>query len=109
MIELKEYEILCPSQRVKYSHVEYCDGYVVVEQNRTRRRIPDGYYFSDNGIYIYLSTFYSNLFQHKKAIKHFILNKKTKEWREWIDVVVERHIPAEIQEVKDNFIVELKK
>ena len=50
--ELLENEILCTAQRVKYHRIEYHDGYVTIEQNRTRRRVPDGYHFEDDGQYI---------------------------------------------------------
>ena len=64
---------------VKYHRIEYHDGYVTIEQNRTRRRVPDGYHFEDDGQYIAVS-FYSHIFQHKaKGSATFVLNKETKE------------------------------
>lgn len=101
-------EILCQAQRVKYNRIEYHDGYVAIEQNRTRRRVPDGYHFDDNGVYIYVSTFYSHIFQHKAKVRYFVLNKETKEWRDWQTVIVERHQPEKIAPVNHNIIEELK-
>ena len=102
-------EILCPSQRVKYNHIEYHDGYVTIEQNRTRRRVPDGYHFDDDGQYICVSTFYSHIFQHKAKIRYFVLNKETKEWRDWQTVIIERHTPEKKEAVKSNEINDLKR
>lgn len=106
--DLLENEILCPAQRVKYRCIEYHDGYVTIEQNRTRRRVPDGYHFDDNGVYIYISTFYSHIFQHKAKVRYFVLNKETKEWRDWQTVIVERHRPEKLEPVEQNIIEELK-
>lgn len=105
---LKPGEILCPAQRVKYHRIEYHDGYVTIEQNRMRRRVPDGYYFEDDGQYIAVSTFYSNIFQHKAKVRYFVLNKETKEWRHWQTMIVERHRPEKITPVSSNIINELK-
>ncbi len=105
---LKPNEILCPAHRVKYHRIEYHDDYVVVEQNRTRRRIRNGYYFEDNGQYIYVSTFYSHIFQHKAKIKHFVLNRETKEWRDWQEVFIDRHTPIKMEKVEHNEIEELR-
>lgn len=106
--ELKPNEILCPAQRVKYHHVEYYDNYVTIIQNKTRRRVPKGYYFDDNGQYIYVSTYYSHIFQHKKSVKRFVLNRDTKEWRDWQEVFIERHRPEKIEPLENNCIEELK-
>lgn len=76
--QLRENEILATAQRVKYRRVEYNEGYVTIEQNRTRRRVPDGYHFEDNGVEIYVSTFYSHIFQHQAKIRRFIVNKVTR-------------------------------
>lgn len=102
-------EIICPAQRVKYNHIEYYKGYVVVEQNHTRRRVPDGYHFEDDGQYIYVSTFYSHIFQHKTKVRYFVLNKETKEWRDWQTVIIERHTPEKKEAVKSNEINDLKR
>ena len=101
-------EILCQAQRVKYRRIEYHDGYVTIEQNRTRRRVPDGYHFDDNGVYIYVSTFYSHIFQHKAKVRYFVLNKETKEWRDWQTVIIERHTPEKLEPKASNIIEELK-
>ena len=102
-------EILCPAQRVKYHNIEYHEGYVTIEQNRTRRRVPDGYHFEDNGVYIYVSTFYSHIFQHKAKVRYFVLNKETKEWRDWQTVIIERHTPEKKEAVTSNEINDLKR
>ena len=102
-------EILCTAHRVKYSHVEKHEGYIVVEQNRTRRRVPDGYHFYDDGRSICLSVFYSCFFQHKQAARKFVLNKETKEWREWHDVIIERHQPERVNPKDSNEINDLKR
>ena len=107
--DLLENEILCTAQRVKYHRIEYHDGYVTIEQNKTRRRVPDGYHFDDNGQYIYVSTFYSGMFQHKAKVRYFVLNKETKEWRYWQTVIVERHRPEKIKPIEQNEINELKR
>ena len=106
--ELLENEIICTAQRVKYHRIEYHDGYVTIEQNRTRRRVPDGYHFDDNGQYIYVSTFYSGIFQHKAKVRYFVLNKETKEWRDWQTVIIERHQPEKLEPKESNIIEELK-
>lgn len=106
--ELQPNEILCPAQRVKYHGIEYHEGYVIIEQNRTRRRVPDGYHFEDDGQYIAVSTFYSHIFQHKATIRNFVLNKETKEWRDWQTVIIERHHPEKLKPVESNVIEELK-
>lgn len=102
-------EILCPTQGVKYHRVEYHDGYITIEQNRTRRRVPDGYHFDDNGQYIYVSTFYSGIFQHKAKVRYFVLNKETKEWRDWQTVIIERHTPEKLEPKESNIIQEIKR
>ena len=106
---LQPSEILCQAQRVKYHRIEYHDGYVTIEQNRTRRRVPDGYHFDDNGVYIYISTFYSHIFQHKAKVRYFVLNKETKEWRDWQTVIIERHTPEKKEAKENNEIKELKR
>ena len=106
---LHDGEILCPAQGVKYHSIEYHEGYVTIEQNRTRRRVPDGYHFDDNGQYIYVSTFYSHIFQHRAKVRYFVLNKETKEWRDWQTVIVERHRPEKLEPVEQNEINELKR
>ena len=102
-------EILCPAQRVKYNHIEYYKGYVVVEQSHARRRVPDGYHFEDDGLYIYVSTFYSHIFQHKAKVRYFALNKETKEWRDWQTVIIERHTPEKREAKENNEIKSLKR
>lgn len=107
--DLRPEEILCPAQRVKYHRIEYHDGYVTIEQNRTRRRVPDGYHFENDGQYIAVSTFYSHIFQHKAKIRYFVLNRETKEWRPWQTVIVERHRPEKLEPVESNEIEKLKR
>jgi hypothetical protein len=106
---LQENEIVVTAQRVKCRNIEYYEKYVTLEQNRTRRRVPNGYHFEDNGIYIYISTFYSPMFQHKKAIRRFIVNTVTKEWRDYQSVVVERHKPEQKEPLDNNLIDNLIK
>lgn len=107
--ELRPGEILCPAQRVKYHAIEYSDEYVTITQNRTRRRVPKGYYFDDDGRSIFISTFYSPIFQYQHRIKHFVLNKDTKEWRDWQQVYIERHKPEKIAAIESNEIDILRK
>ena len=92
---LEENEILAPAHKVKYHDIEYSDNYAVVTQNRTKRRIPNGYYFEDTGLHIYISPFYSHLFQHKQNIRHFILNRFTKEWRNVPQPIEPKEIQAD--------------
>lgn len=106
--QLKEGEIVVNAQRVKYRCVEYHDGYVTIEQNHTRRRVPKGYYFEDNGEEIYVSTFYSDMFQHQRKMRRFIVNTKTKEWREFVSAYVTHYRPKKIDPVARNEIEELK-
>ncbi|MDR2129605.1 MAG: hypothetical protein LBP56_00310 [Odoribacteraceae bacterium] len=87
----------------------YEDDCIILVQNNYRRRIPDGYYFEDTGTYIYVSLFYSHLFQHKEKIKLFIVNKKTKDWRDFDNVEVKPHAPESMSPLKDNDIHELRK
>lgn len=99
---LKDNEILCSAHAVKYHNIEYNDNYVVITQNRTRRRVPAGYFFDDTGSHIYVSPYYSCIFQHKQKIRRFILNKVTKEWRDFQEYLIEKHIPAKIEPIKTN-------
>lgn len=106
---IKENEIICSAHAVKYHQIEYHDNYVVVTQNRTRRRIPNGYYFDDNNTHIFISCWYSSIFQHKRKIKRFVLNTVTKEWRDFQDVIIEKHKPEAIEPKESNTITRLKK
>ena len=108
MIELGENEIVVTSQRVKYHAIEYHDSYVTIEQNRTRRRVPKGYYFEDNGVEIYVSTFFSDIFQHQKKLRRFIVDMVTKEWRDFIGVAIEHYKPDKMAPIESNEIEELK-
>lgn len=92
-------EIIVHSQAVKYHHIEYHDNFVVVTQNHTRRRVYDGWYFEDTGTHIYVSTYCSGMFQHKKKMRQFIVNTVTKEWRDFQSVIVERHKPEKKEPV----------
>lgn len=106
--KLKDNEIVVNAQRVKYHGIEYTDKYVTIHQNRTRRRVPKGYFFEDNGVEIYVSTFYSDIFQHQKKIRRFIVNKVTKEWRDFIGVAIEHYKPDKMAPIESNEIEELK-
>lgn len=106
---ISEGEILCWAYPVKYSSIEETDEYIIIVQNRIRRRIPKGYYFNDSGARIYISEFYAYSFQHSPKKRAFILNKETKEWRDGEYVEIKRNIPEKIVPVPDNTIIELKK
>lgn len=106
--QLRENEIVVNAQRVKYHGIEYHDRYVTIHQNRTRRRVPKGYFFEDNGEEIYVSTFYSDIFQHQMKVRRFIVNKVTKEWRDFIGVMVEHYRPDRMMPKVNNEIEELR-
>lgn len=106
---LEENEIVVSANAVKYHGLEYHEKYVTITQNRTRRRVYNGYYFEDTGTHIYVSTFCSNIFQHKRKERKFIVNTVTKEWRDFVYKVVEVHVPERINPVENNTIPELKK
>jgi hypothetical protein len=98
---LADNEIICTTYGVKYHQIEYHDDYIVVTQNRTRRRVYNGWYFEDTGNYIFLSDYVAGIFQHKKKQRKFILNTETKEYRDYSNVLVEKHKP-EIKEALEN-------
>lgn len=102
-------EILVSAVKVKYQEIDYYDNYVVITQNRTKRRIYSGFYFDDNGCEIYVSTVCAGMFQHRKKVKRFILNKETKEWKDYETVTVERHYPIKVLPIESNQIKSLKK
>jgi hypothetical protein len=104
-----ENEIISRSNAVKYHRIEYCDTYVVITQNRTRRRVYNGYYFEDTGSHIYISSYYSSAFQHAQKVKNFIVNTVTKEWREYKMITVEKHFPDIKKPLKENIHNELIK
>ena len=64
--DLHENEIIVQANPVKYHGIEYHDTYVTITQNRNRRRIYNGWHFEDTGSYIYISTYMSHIFQHKR-------------------------------------------
>lgn len=109
MTGLQENEILSTAYAVKYHGIDYADGYIVVEQNRTRRRVPDGFYFEDTGTNIYIAEYYAGLFQHKARSRKFVVNTVTKEWRVWETVKVTRHRPEKEECVENNEIDDLRK
>lgn len=90
---LQENEVVARAVPVKYHDIEYHDNYIVVVQNRTRRRIPNGYWFEDTGVHIYISLFYSHIYQSKSKIRQFIVNTVTKEWRLFETTIVVTHVP----------------
>jgi hypothetical protein len=106
---LAENEIIVSGYPVKYHDINYCDNYVLLTQNRTKRRIPNGYYFEDTGVHLYVSGYYSHLFQSKQRQKLFILNRLTKEWKNVEPVVIEKHIPEKKQVVEKELLNELRK
>lgn len=97
---VNENEIPASANPVKYHGVDYHEDYITVEQHRTRRRIPNGYWFEDTGTHIYISVFYSHIFQHKRKIKKFIVNTVTKEWRDFETITITKHIPKNIEPIK---------
>lgn len=104
---LNESEIVVQAHAVKYHDIDYQDNYVVITQNRTRRRIYKGYYFEDTGSHIYVSTYCSGIFQHKHKIRNFIVNTVTKEWREFQHILIVEHKPEKKEPVENNRIDEL--
>lgn len=101
-------KITISAYAVRYHTIEYYDKFIVVHQHRTRRRIPNGYYFEDTGIHIYISGFYNYLFQSTKRTKLFVVNTETKEW-EPFQTIIEEHTPEKKEPLKNNYIKELKK
>lgn len=106
---LAENEIIVSSNPVKYHDIEYHDDYIVVTQNRTRRRVKNGYYFEDTGSHIYLSVYVAGMFQHKYRERKFILNTETKEWKNYQSVIIEKHHPEKVEPKESNNIERLKK
>lgn len=104
---LSENEIIVNAQAVKYHEINYYDNYVVITQNRTRRRVYNGYFFEDTGTHIFVSTICAGIFQHKNKIRNFIVNKETKEWREFQHILITEHKPEKKQPVNSNRIDEL--
>jgi hypothetical protein len=98
-LELQENEIIVSACAVKYHSIDYQDMYVTITQNRTRRRVYNGWYFKDIGTHIYVSTFCVDMFQHKSKLKQFIINTVTKEWRDFQSVIIERHKPEKKEPV----------
>lgn len=106
---LKENEIIASAHAIKYHNIEYHDNFVVITQNRTRRRVYNGFYFDDTGTHIYVSCYCAGIFQHKSKIKRFIVNTVTKEWRDFQSIQVEKHKPNKIENYSILKIKELKK
>lgn len=106
---LKENEVFASAVKVKYHDIEYCDKYIVLTQNRTRRRVYNGYYFEDFGSCIHISTFCADMFQHGRKVFRYIVNTVTKEWRKADEVLIERNIPKHIEAVENNEINQLKR
>ena len=96
MNDLSDNEVLAYAYAVKYDGIDYTDKGIILSQHRTRRRVPNGYYFKDTGRYIYISTFYSEYFQHKKKLVRFIVNTVTKEWKPYEITIVKKHEPMKI-------------
>jgi hypothetical protein len=106
---LKDNEIVVNSFPVKYHDIEYHNEYIVVTQNRIRRRVYNGYFFEDTGVHIYLNFSAAQMFQHKKKPRKFILNTETKEFRDYSFTIIEKHTPDRVEPVENNTIQELKK
>ena len=96
----QENEIIANAQAIKYHDIEYNDNYVVITQNRTRRRVPNGYYFEDTGVHIYVSLYYADIWQHKRNIRKFIVNTVSKEWRNVPPLIIETHVPERIEPIE---------
>lgn len=105
---LGDNEIIVSAYAVKYRSIEYYENYVVITQNRIRRRVYKGFFFVDTGIYIYVSGYFAGLFQHKSKPKMFVVNKETKEWRVYDTILVEKHKPEKIEPKESNEISSLK-
>jgi hypothetical protein len=108
-MEINENELIARAHPVKYHDIEYHANYIVVTQNRTRRRVPSGYYFEDTGSHIYISAWYADNFQHKAKMRTFIVNTITKEWRDFPQMIVEHHKPEHIEPIKSNIHANLTK
>ena len=106
---LKENEIVVQAQAVKYHDIDYQEGYVVITQNRTRRRIYNGFYFDDTGNHIYVSTYCVGIFQHKTKIRNFIVNTVTKEWREFQHILIVEHKPEKKEPVENSQAFHLRR
>lgn len=106
---LADNEIVVTAFPVKYHEIEYHDEYIVVTQNRIRRRVYNGYFFEDTGANIYLNYSAAQMFQHKTKQRKFIVNTETKEFRDYIITIIEHHIPELIKPIENNTIQELKK
>lgn len=94
---LNDNEIVCIAYPVKYHDIEYYEDYIVLTQNRTKRRVKKGYYFEDTGVHIYLSDYVASIFQHKKRQRKFILNMITKEFLDYATVKISIKTPAKIE------------
>lgn len=108
-LDLNDNEIVAQAHAVKYHDIDYQDAYVVITQNRTRRRVYNGYHFEDTGSHIYVSTYCSDMFQHKYKVRNFIVNTVTKEWREFKHILVTEHKPEKKEPVNNNRIKDLEK
>lgn len=108
---LSENEIVVSAVPVRYHDLKCLDRCVVITQNRTKRRVPDGYHFEDTGTYIYLSYFYSGSFSCKSKERKFIVNTKTKEWRPYpkVECIISMYIPEVVSPVESNEIESLKR
>lgn len=106
---LNNTEIVVNACPVKYSDIEYHDNFVVITQNRTRRRVYAGYYFEDTGTHIYVSTACADMFQHKRKVRQFIVNTVTKEYRDLVTYEVEKNHPERVEPVENNIHEELTK
>lgn len=102
-------KLVATTHPVKYHNIEYHDEYIVVTQNKTRRRVYNGWYFEDTGSHIYISERCSGMFQHKFKIRKFWLDTETKEWRDYVDYTIEKHTPEKLNPLENNTIKRLKK
>jgi hypothetical protein len=102
-------EIVCTAYPVKYHDIEYHDDYIVVTQNKTRRRVYNGWYFEDTGAHIYISDYMVGMFQYKQRQRKFILNRETKEWCDYSTITIEKHKPELKETLENNELSSLKK
>ena len=90
-------KLLVLAYPVKYHSIEYRHEFVVVRQNKTKKRIYKGWYFEDNGCELYISTAKCAGFQHSPKIKKFLLDTATKGWEIAENIEVKVHVPEAIE------------
>lgn len=94
---------------VKYDHIDYRDNCVIIQQNRTIRKVYKGHFFDDNGQYIYVSSGAASMFSHKEKYKIFVLDDDTFEYEEFIATKVVKHRPYLVNYSETDGIDSLKR